>query len=606
MYNPLTEQQTLYKPALMLLFAGILYLGLCFDSPAFGQLIDVPASLTIRDSVGIREDSSWRKQTSDFVCQSFDITRQDYRRLIFDEAYADNRFADYQGLKIVSIEFSRVDVFDTEDPKENNGLFRLVNYLNIRTRESALRPQLLFKEGDFLDPAAVAETERNLRESSYLANAYIMPVAYCRDGVHLLVVSKDAWTTQPIITASQAGGQSKSKVGLVEGNFLGLGSEVSVVLTKDDQRSSLAYRFKQDFLWGQPLAVGFGFSDNSDGYVRNAQFGKPFYTESTLTAFDASLSQLTARLTVEQNENELVSYDTRSENKTAFAAIQKALFSNSVTRLYGGFSQSSQRYSNFIGDPLLQPTTEEDLTYPWLALEQQSTRYIVAKNINTIGLVEDLRLGAYWRLSLGYSPERSASSAYILSATYNQLFNYRNQYLGIAFDFSGTRYDSEVQNPVATHYNARANISYFYLMGEKQRIFWSAQYAQVRTRAVHETLRVGGLTAIRGYPANYALGDKVFNTSLEYRYHSDIHIFNIIRVGAAAYIDVATLKNTQYDAIDNQGYNGELLSGVGFGLRIASSKTNVGNVVHIDIAKPVGYQKNTGSYQVLLSARSTF
>ena len=50
----------------------------------------------------------------------------------------------------------------------------------------------------------------------------------------------------------------------------------------------------------------------------------------------------------------------------------------------------------------------------------------------------------------------------------------------------------------------------------------------------------------------------------------------------------------------------QTLSGFGFGLRIASSKTNVGNVVHIDIAAPVGYQKNTGSYQVLLSAQSTF
>lgn len=550
---------------------------------------------------------SWEGRVSDGACQSLDVTRQVYRRQIFEEVHADNRFAYYQGLKIAAIEFGRIDVFDAADPDESHAIFKLVNSLNMRTRKSALRPQLLFKEGDILDPAAVAETERNLRERNYLADAYIMPVAYCGGAVHLLVVTKDAWTTQPILTGSQAGGKSKTKIGIVEGNFLGTGSEVSVVFSQDDQRNSVAYKFKKNYLWGQPLAASFGFSDNSDGYVRNAQFGKPFYTDSTLTAFDASLEQLEARLTVEQNENALASYDTRSENKSAYLGVQQSLLAKSVTRFYGGVSQVKQYYSDYTGDPNLVPDQVSDLTYPWLAVEQKSTDYIVAKNINSIGLVEDLRLGAYWRFTLGYSPERKqAPSAYIVSAAYDELFHFSNQYLGVSFQANGVAYDDVGGQEGDLYYSARGYVDYRYLIGDKQRVFSSVQYLQTQTAAVHQTGRVGGVTAVRGYPADYVLGDRVLNANLEYRYHSDLHLFNIIRIGLAAYVDVAILKNTQYQAVDNQGYDGQLLSGIGGGLRIASSKTHVGNVIHIDIATPIGYRENAGNYQIILSAENTF
>ncbi len=604
MYNVFSPLQAKLRFLRYMAAVGMLsgYIGVAVPAKADDAVL-VPV-----DELQPKRNPLFNKDDSDDgACQSLDLTRQAYQRRIFGEAHADNRFADYQGMTIASIEFTRIDVFDVADPKEDNPLFRLVNSLNMRTRESALRPQLLFSEGDALDPAAVAETERNLRERKYLADAFIMPVGYCRGGIRLVVVVKDAWTTQPILTGSQAGGQSKSKVGVVEGNFLGTGSEVSAVFTKDDQRNSLAYKFKKNYLWGQPLAVSFGFSDNSDGYVRNAQFGKPFYTDSTLTAFDASLEQLEARLTVDQNDNTLVSYDIRSENKSAYVGIQKSLLSKSVTRLYAGISQVKQSYSRYVGELSLAPDQPTDLTYPWLSLEQKSTDYIVAKNINSIGLVEDLRLGAYWRLTLGYSPARDqAPSAYVMSASYDELFQFTNQYVGVALQFDGVRYSEETPVSEKDYYSATAYFNYRYLMGDQQRIFGAVQYFQTRAAALHQSARVGGLSAVRGYPANYVLGDRLLSGSLEYRYHSHLHIFNIIRVGAAAYVDVAMLQNTHHLAIANEGYDGELLSGVGFGLRIASSKTHVGNVIHIDIAKPIGYKENAGSYQVILSAENTF
>src|SRR6267142_5066854 len=54
------------------------------------------------------------------------------------------------------------DIFDTEDPKENNLLFRLANALHIQTREGVIRRALLFKSGDRLSVRVLDETERVL------------------------------------------------------------------------------------------------------------------------------------------------------------------------------------------------------------------------------------------------------------------------------------------------------------------------------------------------------------------------------------------------------------------------------------------------------------
>ena len=52
------------------------------------------------------------------------------------------------GATIGEIRFVRQNIFDLKDPEEDNWLFRLVNRFHVLTRESTIRDQLLFDEGD--------------------------------------------------------------------------------------------------------------------------------------------------------------------------------------------------------------------------------------------------------------------------------------------------------------------------------------------------------------------------------------------------------------------------------------------------------------------------
>jgi hypothetical protein len=562
------------------------------------------------ESHGIRPFPADHHVNSD-SCESFDISRLDYARKILAERHADNRFSTFQNRIIETISFARIDVFDLSDPDENRVLYRLVNSLHMRTRESSLRPQLLFSEGDELDPGDIAETERNLRSRNYLADAFIMPVAACDNRVHLLVVTQDAWTTQPIISGSREGGQSESRLGLVEGNLLGTGSEVSVLLTKEQQRDSLAYKYKKDYLFDRPLALSFGFSDNSDGFGRSLQFGKPFYTDTTPLAFDASINQTRARLTTYQNERRLVSYDVEEKQTTAFLAVLQNLDVANVTRLYSGITQRYEEYSNFLGEEILRPENEGEITFPWLAWERKSTDYVILKNIDYIELLEDIRVGRSWRGSLGYSPAQGLNaSAYIFGLDYQQLFI--TPQLAFAFDaaLDGTRYhgQADADSFVAAKqffYEARLSGQARWFLNNRERVVASAVYKKSEVSAIHKALSLGGSEFVRGYPVDYVLGNEALGASFEYRYHSDLHLFNIIRVGWLAFFDVASIRNTNF-AIDQEGYDGQWLSDVGVGLRITSSKTQVSNIVHIDLAMPTGYRRNADGYQLLLSAQQQF
>ncbi|HVO08201.1 MAG TPA: hypothetical protein VMT83_15520, partial [Burkholderiaceae bacterium] len=72
------------------------------------------------------------------------------------------------GAVIGEIRVVTANVFDTNDPQENNSFFRLANALHIQTRESVIRRALLFKPGDTVSVRVIEETERLLRGYDYL------------------------------------------------------------------------------------------------------------------------------------------------------------------------------------------------------------------------------------------------------------------------------------------------------------------------------------------------------------------------------------------------------------------------------------------------------
>src|ERR1700742_2282279 len=53
-----------------------------------------------------------------------------------------------QGAIIGRVEIATHNIFDEEDPRERNGLFKLADRLHIRTKHATIQAQLLFASGE--------------------------------------------------------------------------------------------------------------------------------------------------------------------------------------------------------------------------------------------------------------------------------------------------------------------------------------------------------------------------------------------------------------------------------------------------------------------------
>ncbi len=197
-----------------------------------------------------------------------------------------------QGAVIGDIRIRPENIFDIEDPRENNWLFRLANRLHARTRPWVIARQLLFQTGDRYDPRLLAESERILRSNRYLYDARIRPVAF-RDGrVDIEVRTRDVWTLQPGFSFGRKGGENTTSLDLRETNLLGFGSEVGIASSSTPDRDTESFHFADDHLFGTWLRTEILFENNSDGGRQTFLLERPFYALDTRWAAGAFLDDV--------------------------------------------------------------------------------------------------------------------------------------------------------------------------------------------------------------------------------------------------------------------------------------------------------------------------
>ena len=107
-----------------------------------------------------------------------------------------------------------------------------MNRLHIRTREQTIRQQLLFAEGEPLVETRLEDTERNLRELSFIQEASVTVERVEEGRAVILVKTQDNWTTRLGLGFGSAGGESTGGVSISELNFMGRGKRIELTLKR--------------------------------------------------------------------------------------------------------------------------------------------------------------------------------------------------------------------------------------------------------------------------------------------------------------------------------------------------------------------------------------
>lgn len=523
-----------------------------------------------------------------------DLAEQRQSELVFEA------LDEHQGKTIRKIQFESRAIFDESNPAEDNWLYRGFNRLHINTREPVLAAQLLFGEGEPLRERLVEESERILRARNYLTSAYIVPAMACPDYIDLLVVTRDAWVTEPEITFSREGGETESGFGLKDGNFLGTGDAISISYAQDVERSLVSYEYKTSHLFRTRWATRLYYAQKSDGEDKAFSLERPFYSLQTPWATGIVTENISEIRVIREGGEDINEFRHRDRTREVYFGLATRADDRFTRRWLVGLTRENDIFSPTELTELGVPEDRKG-NYLWLGVEGIENRFATYKNLNQIQRTEDVAMGVNYRLRVGYGGARLGNE--------RDLIRYRGSYSNVIG--VGEHHILQLHGEFdARHYKAPdpvdsgvlgLEVNYNWFRDDQNRWYLRLRYDIGENLQQYEQLTVGGANGLRGYPIDYQRGDRRYILNIERRYFSDLHLFNIIRMGGVAFFDVGRSWGTQIDDQSNPH-----LANVGIGLRFSSSKTKVGNVLHVDLAAPLTDQVGLESTQILIKAESAF
>jgi hypothetical protein len=493
------------------------------------------------------------------------------------------------------------DVFDTSDPKEDRAFYRWTNALHMQTRVSVIENALLFKRGDPVSVAVIDETERLLRAQRYLYDVQIRPLAVQDGVVDIEVVTRDSWSIIPGVSAARAGGENSTGIRLREYNLLGTGTTLGIDHSSDVDRTSDRVLLSNDRAFGTWTAASLSLARNSDGERQAVSVVRPFYSLDAHWAAGAAAVK-DNRIDAVYNAGQVVSeYRHRQEQAEVFAGWSRGRVNGWVQRYSIGVSLLDDRYAPEPG--LTAPAAlnaDERLIGPFVRYELIEDRYEKVVNRDMIGIPEFVALGFNATLQLGWADTGLGSSrdALLYQASVSRGFvPGPEQTLLASASLSGQYSDGRVRRQL---FGVDAK---YYLPQGGRWLFYAAASVDTLTHPdALDMLLLGGDNGLRGYPLRYQAGDRRALFTAEERVYGNAFVWNLFRVGAAAFVDVGRAWGGPHVNTGNPGW----LADVGIGLRISNVRVSTKDVLHIDIAFPLQATPDIRKVQFLVKGKTSF
>lgn len=506
----------------------------------------------------------------------------------------------FRGKIIRDIKVIIRDVFDRGDLST---LYQTANDLKMSTKEFVVRRELLFSAGDPLDPFVVAETERLLRNISFLRSIEIIPEL---DGefVDITVSVQDVWTLIPQFSYSSGDGQEQQTIGLVESNLGGLAQRLGLLYEKDEDREAIEAVWSHRRFLDSPNQFTVGLFDRDDGERLLAYYGNPFRSvlQRESWALSSEVADTIGRLF--EGGSERYIYRRDSGDFQAQYTIARGNLETSPYRLSFGYRYQDEQFSEADEgdfDALnIDPTTvsrdpallAEDRRFsgPLFSFSYLEPNFITRRYIDRFERPSDYNLGPSFSATTFLAPDvfGSRDDALVLSATANRglevcdrsFFRYE---FGVASRFQ----EDEFRNSLF-----RGEAKYYRMMGP---LFLGDVYLGSHTLAgniffdygsrldLDREFLLGGNNALRGYEAKTFTGDKRMALNIEDRIHIAEDVWQLVSFGAAVFLDAGGTTSSDFGEIVSH----ELHSNIGFGLRLAFPRSSSGRVFRIDVAFPL-------------------
>jgi len=506
------------------------------------------------------------------------------------------------GAVIGEIRIDNQNIFDLNDPRENNQFYRAANYLHIRTRAEVVRRTLLFKSGERVSVQLIDESERLLRANGNIYDVRIRPIAY-RDGVvDIEVTTRDSWSLDPGIKFSRGGGVNTGAIGLKETNLLGTGISVGYTLENEVDRDGYEFSIGHRQLFGSWTAIEYLYGDFNDGKRERFRLERPFYELDARWAAGVSAGKNDQVSSIYGGAGGVVGqFRQQSEFAEVYGGVSRGLVDGWTQRYSLGIQHQDQRYLPEPGLlPPAQMPADRTLTGPFVRYQVIEDNYQKTRNRNWVERTEFLPLGFNSLLQLGSALTALGSTKDLLlySAAVGNGFAVTAAQSVQAAAYTSGQYGSDG----GEHQFFGAGAKYFHKQRGRGLFFASIAMDGIANGDSADQLTIGGDNGLRGYPLRYQTGTRRALLTLEQRIYTEWFPFRLFRIGAAAFFDYGRAWGGAHPNPVNPGWLGD----VGVGLRIFSDRSASGRVMHIDLAIPTHRDPGISSYQIVVKSKASF
>ncbi len=482
-------------------------------------------------------------------------------------------------------------IFNLMDEDENNAIYRWVNRFHRKTRPDVIRKLVLFEQGTVIDEDLLQESERILRNQSFTSDAAIKVVSRCENVVDLEIIQKEVWTLLPDLKLKTGGGVSEVGLGFHDANFLGSGNRVGANYNSDPERDSLSFQFVGQNLLDSRLRLGLQVEDNSDGHQRLISLSHPFYAIKTERAWGLFLNdevweQIFYRYGDEANRLEI-----KLAEADFWLGRGRPTDDGVMRRRFGIHYEDTQ----YLEGNLPRRPGDRTLFYPYVEWQKIEDEYGVAYNINQINRAEDLHFGRNFRARFGYSA--SGNRRFIIAGDFVDTLTSQNKQLlqaGINWRGRWNFDENSLEGAMVS-----LNVDYHRGQTPTRSLYLGVRLTRQWRPDPEDTLLLGGIQGLRGYPANFVSGVATYRFTAEQRIFTDLNPLSLFNVGFVAFFDAG--RASPGDLGTDDGW----LSDVGFGIRLVPDKTDRDRVIHIDVGYPLRKLEGATGPQFLVEVKQT-
>jgi hypothetical protein len=476
-------------------------------------------------------------------------------------------------LRVGKITIEALDVYSRAE-QEHGYFYRLADRLHIETRRPVIAQFLLFHEGDVYQPERLEETERNLRTLQFLKSASVTASAPHDGVVDVKVVTQDAWSIAPETQAGSRGGMSTYGATISDTNLLGLGKNIELGWSKGVDRRQLALNYNDPAFFAPYLRAHFGYAHNSDGYNRQFNFRRPFFSFATPWASDATFTAFRQNDRLYHDGLEVSRFQQNHRDYSASYGIALDPDDARADRLSAGFRFIDDDFAPISGHAGFQSARE--FRYLFVKYEHVENDFLKVNFVNKDLRFEDFNLGRQYAMDTAISPSAMGvdSTTEFVHLRGAQGFRLGEDAFVMPSVSASTRFASGLQNAIAS-----GSLLYVNRDGSDY------PHTLVGRVAISSGWRLDpemqffadGLTGLRGYRAHTFEGSRSIVMNLEERFYLGHEVLQLASPGLVAFFDAGNATDGGLSSLLS------LKADVGVGIRVGLPRTPK-NLLRIDFA----------------------